>query len=135
MAAEAVMAAKELSSQGVRITVANIHTLHKPIPNELLTIASEIGRVIVADNDWVFSGYGAEIATQVYEASLSSLHSPIIRLGFAHSPTPTPRHMEDDFYPNANQIITSVGQLLQINLTPIVSELLFSPENKFRGPF
>ena len=135
MAAEALMAATELKNQGVEITVVNINTLDKPLPTDVLTIANSIGRVIVADNDWVFSGYGAELASQLYEACFHSLRSPILRLGFAATPTPTPRHMEEDFYPNANDIITSIGRLLNREVEMINVGRLFSHENKFRGPF
>ena len=135
MVVEAVLASKVLADQGIGVKVISLSTLHGPLPEDVLQLASQIGLVVVADNDYVFSGYGAEVSSQLHEHCFSDLQQPVARLGFPSTPTPTARHMEDAFYPNANTIISAIGSLLQKKFRLLDQAELYSHENKFKGPF
>lgn len=135
MAVESVLAARHIADQGIGATVMSVNTLHKPIHQDVIELARKIGRVIVVDNDWVHSGYGAELSSQIHEKCFESLSTPVVRLGFKHSPTPTVRHMEDDFYPDANDVVSAVSSLIGRGLSPVPQNELFSHESKFKGPF
>ena len=135
MSVEAVVAARHILRQGIGATVVSVNTLHKPLHRDVLELAAKIGRVIVADNDWVASGYGAELASQIHEKCFESLVAPVFRIGFRPSPVPTVRHMEDEFYPDANDIVSAVSSLLGHSFSPVPKSQLFSHESKFKGPF
>jgi pyruvate dehydrogenase E1 component beta subunit len=135
MSAEATLAARHLSQQGIGATVVSVNTLHKAMHEDIFDLARKTGRVIVADNDWVPSGFGSEMSSQIHEQCFDYLDGPVVRLGFEHSPTPTARHMEDDFYPDANDIVGAVSQILGRAVSPVPRDQLFSHETKFKGPF
>ena len=89
----------------------------------------------MADYDWTFCGFGAEVAAQVSEACFGDLKSPVKRLGFAHTPCPTTRPLENLFYPSAITIIRTVEKMLGLDETDLSGESFYSWENRFKGPF
>ena len=92
-------------------------------------------KCIVADNDWSYCGFSAELSSQIYERCSRVLDCPIDRIGFAHTPCPTVRHLEDAFYPNAIKIIRSVEKMMGMGEMDLSGEEFYSHENKFKGPF
>jgi pyruvate/2-oxoglutarate/acetoin dehydrogenase E1 component len=135
MNVEAVKAAEILERRGVHIEIVDPRTL-SPLEDEML-IASvdKTGHCIVADNDWSFCGFGAEVAARVSEKCFGRLKSPVRRLGFAHVPCPTARHLENEFYPNAVHIVRAVEEKLGLDATDLSGENFYSHENRFKGPF
>jgi len=75
------------------------------------------------------------VAARVSEKCFGRLKSPVRRLGFAHVPCPTARHLENEFYPNAVHIVRAVEEKLGLDATDLGGENFYSHENRFRGPF
>lgn len=136
MNVEAVKAAEILQKkQGVSVEVVDPVSL-QPLHKELLCRSVEkTGHCIVADNDWVFCGFGAEIVAIIAEQCHGLLKSPIQRIGFAFTPCPCTRPLEDVFYPKATDIIKDVEKALDLPPTDVTGEEFYSYENKFKGPF
>ncbi len=135
MNVEAVKAADILARRGVHIEIVDPRTL-APLEDEMLVASVEKTRnCIVADNDWSFCGFGAEVAARISEKCFGKLKSPVERIGFAHVPCPTSRHLENEFYPNAVQIIRAVERKLGLSPTDLSGENFYSHENRFKGPF
>ena len=135
MNAEALKAAEILSKRGIEIEIIDPRTL-APLDDEpIIASVNKTGQCIVADNDWVFCGYGAELAAVVSEKCFGKMRSPVTRIGFAHTPCPTARHLENEFYPNAVSIIREVEKKLNLPPTDLESEELYSHEKRFKGPF
>jgi len=135
MNVEALKAAEILERRGVRVEIVDPRTI---VPLDDETIAASVnktGHCIIADNDWVDYGFSAEAATRIYERCLGSLKSPIERIGFAFTPCPTVRHLENAFYPNAINIIRAVEKKLKLDPTDLSGESFYSHENRFKGPF
>jgi len=135
MNVEAIMAADVLAKRGISLEIVDPRTI-SPLNDELIiNSVNKTGYCIVSDNDWSFCGISAEIAARVYTKCFGKLKAPIKRIGFAQTPCPTARHLENEFYPNAKNIIREVEKLLkleQINLNDIE---FYSHEKKFKGPF
>jgi pyruvate dehydrogenase E1 component beta subunit len=135
MNVEALKAAEILQSRGVSIEIVDPRTI-APLNDELIIKSVlKTGHCIVADNDWTFCGLGAELAARVSEKCFGKLKSPVERIGFAHTPCPTARHLENEFYPNAVNIIRKVEEKLGLDPTDLSGENFFSHENRFKGPF
>lgn len=135
MNVEALKAAGILARRGVHIEIVDPRTL-APLEDEMLVASVEKTRhCIVADNDWSFCGFGAEVAARISEKCFGKLKSPVERIGFAHVPCPTSRHLENEFYPNAVQIIRAVERKLGLSPTDLNGENFYSHENRFKGPF
>ena len=90
---------------------------------------------VVADYDWTFCGFSAEIAALVRNRCFDQLERPVERLGFAPTPCPTTRPLENLFYPSAVTIIRSVESMLGLTETNLGGEAFYSHEQRFKGPF
>lgn len=135
MNVEAMKAAKILERQGIEVEVIDPVTL-SPLDDKLiLDSVDKTGQCIIVDNDWVHCGFGAEVAARIAENCPQALKSPVKRIGFAFTPCPCTRPLEDCFYPNAINIIRSIEETLGLPKTNLSGENFYSYENKFKGPF
>jgi len=135
MNVEAMKAADILSRRGVEIEVVDPRTI-APFNDEMIVESVEkTGHCIVADNDWLHCGFSAEVAAVVSEKCFGILKSPVRRIGFAPTPCPTARHLEDEFYPNAENIVRAVETKLGLSKMDLSAESFYSHTNRFKGPF
>jgi pyruvate dehydrogenase E1 component beta subunit len=135
MNVEALKAADIMQKRGVSVEVIDPRTI-SPLDVELVVRSVEkTGNCVVADNDWLNCGFSAEVAAVVAEKCFGKLKSPVRRLGFAPTPCPCTRPLEDRFYPDAVDIIRSIEEQLGLESSDLSSEDFYSYESKFRGPF
>lgn len=136
MVIEALEAADILKrKQRVSVEVIDARTIY-PLDYKLIyESVRKTKHLIVADYDWLNCGFSAEVAARVSEHAFSDLKSPVTRLGFAETPCPTTRPLEDAFYANAIDIIKTVEKKLKLKKTNLTGETFYTYENKFKGPF
>lgn len=135
MNVEAVKAAKILAKRGVELEIVDPRTA-VPLNDELIVNSVNKTRYcIIADNDWLHCGFSAELATRIYTKCFGNLKAPIARIGFANTPCPTTRVLENEFYPNAVKIIRAVENQLGLSPTDLSQEEFYSHEKRFKGPF
>jgi acetoin:2,6-dichlorophenolindophenol oxidoreductase subunit beta len=135
MNVEAMQAAEILGRNGINVEIIDPRTI-APLDEEIIIKSvNRTGYCLVADNDWVFSGFSAEVAAMVSEKCFGNLKGPVKRVGFAHTPCPTARHLENEFYPNAKTIVREVEKVLGIKEIDLARETFFSHEKHFKGPF
>ena len=135
MSVEAMKAAQILEKHRIDLEVIDPIAI-SPLDNELIiNSVRKTGRCIIADNDWVYCGFSAEVAAKVGEECFDKLKKPIKRIGFAFTPCPCSRPLEDKFYPNAVDIVRSIEKMLELKPTDLSKEEFYSYENKFKGPF
>ncbi len=132
---EAMKAAEVLSRHGVEIEVIDVRTISPLQPQMIFDSVRKTKACIIADYDWIFCGFSAELATLVYENCMGSLQKPVERLGFAQVPCPTTRPLENLFYPSAINIIRSVEKMLGLKEIDLRNEEFYSHEKRFKGPF
>lgn len=135
MNVEAKMAADVLARRGIDVEIVDPRTIAPLDEDTILKSVNKTSRCIVADNDWVYSGFGAEIAAMVSEKCFSILKSPVTRVGFEHTPCPTVRILEDQFYANAETIIRTVERTLDLPEMDLSGEDFYSHNRRFTGPF
>jgi pyruvate dehydrogenase E1 component beta subunit len=135
MNAEAMVAADRLAQRGISVEIIDPRTL-APLDDDLIVQSvRRTGRCIVADCDWVDSGFSAEVAARISQKCFGDLKAPVRRIGSAHTPCPTVRELEDAFYANANDIVAAAEDLLGLEHQVVAPELLYSHERRFKGPF
>jgi len=135
MAVEAMQAADILARTGIQAEVIDVRSI-APLDSEtILQSVRKTGRCIVADYDWVFCGFGAELAAQISHDCFKTLKAPVERLGFEHVPCPTTRPLENLFYPSAEQIVRASEKMLELKPVDLSGDKFYSYENKFKGPF
>ena len=132
---EALNAAKILAKRGIDVEIIDPRTIF-PFDEELvIKSVNKTRRCLVADYDWLHCGFSAEVAARVSQKCFGALKGPVERLGFAPTPCPTARHLENKFYPNAADIIRTIEKMLNLSPADLSKEVFYSYENKFKGPF
>lgn len=135
MTVEALKAVDVLAKRGVQIEVVDVRTIAPLNPAVILESVMKTRRCIVADYDWTFCGFGAELAALISHHCFGTLERPVERLGFAHVPCPTTRPLENLFYPSAAAIVRTTERILGLEQADLSEETFYSYEQRFRGPF
>ncbi len=135
MNVEALKAAEILQKRGISIEIVDPRTIVPLDEEAILKSVRKTGRCIIADNDWLYCGFSAELASLVSEKCFGKLKYPVQRIGFAQTPCPTVRHLENEFYPNAAKIVRAIEKMLKLPPADLSKENFYSHENKFKGPF
>lgn len=136
MNVEAFKAAEILSRKhGIEAEIIDVRTIYPLDDESIVKSVTKTGHCIVADYDWEFCGFSAEVAARVAEKCFNKLKSPVGRIAFPHVFTPTTRPLENAFYPNAITIIREVEKKLGLKKADLRGENFYSWENRFKGPF
>jgi pyruvate dehydrogenase E1 component beta subunit len=135
MNVEALKAAEILEARGIGVEMIDPRTISPLDEEPIIKSVRKTGRCIVADNDWLNCGFSAEVAARIHEKCFGKLKCPIERIGFAPTPCPTARHLENEFYPNAIKIIRTIEKMLKLSHADLSKESFYSHENRFKGPF
>ncbi len=135
MAIEAIQAAEILARSGISAEVIDVRSIYPLDSETILQSVRKTGRAIIADYDWTFCGFSAELAAQIHHECFGTLKSPVERLGFEHVPCPTTRPLENLFYPSAEHIVRSAEKMLELKPIDMSKDKFYSYENKFKGPF
>lgn len=142
MNVEASFAAEILEKRGISVEIIDPRTIapfgiSNSNDSERMIVESvkKTGYCIVADNDWLNCGFSAEVAARVSDKCFGNLKKPVRRIGFAETPCPTARHLENEFYPNAKNIIREVENILKLEPMDFAGIEFYSYEKKFKGPF
>ncbi len=135
MNVEALKAAEVLKKYNVSIEVIDVRSIAPLDIDTIVNSVNKTGHLIIADYDWLHCGLSAEIATSVYEKAMYSLKSSISRIGIPETHCPTTRPLENEYYPNAIDIIRVVEEKMGIIDINLEGEEFYSYEKKFKGPF
>ena len=122
MNVECLRAADVLAKRGVEVEVVDVRTIAPFDETLIVESVRKTGRCLVTDNDWSHSGFNAEVVSRVSEQCSGQLKSPVKRIGFAPTPCPTVRSLENEFYPNAENIIRAVEAELDLSPTDLSAE-------------
>ncbi len=135
MTIEAMKAADVLQKHGVNVEVVDVRSIAPLDSKTILDSVRKTGRCIVADYDWIYCGFSAEVAAQISKECFGKLKSPVERMGFQPVPCPATRPLENLFYPAAPGIIRAVEKMLGLKTSDISKETFYSYEESFKGPF
>ncbi len=135
MTVEAMKAAEVMARRGVELEVVDVRSIAPLGEAPILDSVRKTKHCIVADYDWAFCGFSAELAALIGHRCFGQLKKPVERLGFAHVPCPTTRPLENQFYPSAVSIIRTAERMLKLDEADLSTETFYSYENNFKGPF
>jgi len=135
MNVEAMKAAEVLAKRGVQLEIIDVRTVAPLREEPIVASAMKTKYCVVVDHDWVFCGFGAELAALVSHRCFGALKRPVERLGYAHVPCPTTRPLETLFYPSAVDIIRTVERMLGLAEADLSGESFYTYEQRFKGPF
>jgi pyruvate dehydrogenase E1 component beta subunit len=136
MNVEAYKAAEVLEKKhGVQVEIIDPRTIYPLDEQTIVQSVKKTGHCIVADYDWEFCGFSAEVAALVSEKCFGKLKSAVTRIAFPQTHCATTRPLENEFYPNAVTIIRAAEKKLGLPESDLSQEEFYSWENRFKGPF
>lgn len=113
MAIEALRAAEELQKEGFSAEVIDPRTLKPLDEGIILESVKKTGHLVIADTDWKTCGAASEIASMIVQKGFKYLKSAVKIVAWPDVPVPSSYVLEEAFYPNKDDIIKSVKELLK----------------------
>ncbi|MEO5989305.1 MAG: dehydrogenase E1 component subunit alpha/beta [Candidatus Eisenbacteria bacterium] len=102
------LAANELADEGIDAEVIDLRTMQ---PLDFETIAKSVkktGRVVVAHEDTLFCGFGAEIAARIANECFMELDAPVMRVGAMDTPVAYAPKLEDVILPQKATMLDAI---------------------------
>ena len=110
---KSLVAAKKMQEIGFDIEVIDLRTI---VPLDIETVLQSVhktNKVLVAHEDSIFQGFGAEIAAQIAENAFQYLDAPVRRLAGKDVPVGFSPVFEDTTLPQTDDIISAIKNLLE----------------------
>lgn len=139
MTLESKRAADFLGLHGINVEIIDLHSISHPDHHLILNSIRKTGRLLIVDTSWQAYGVAAEMNRIINEFDPTILKVPAKSLGMVAAPCPTSKSLEDIYYPDVHDIITSAIMLVDLNLMnhlPIPPKQSMTDFYKhFKGPF
>ncbi len=110
MTSETLLAADELSSDGIESDVIDVATLSPLNAEPILASVKKTGRCVIVHEAVCTGGYGGEIASRLVEHALLSLVAPVRRVTGYDTVVPLPKS-EHHFMPTAGRIVAAAREV------------------------
>ncbi|GAA2073839.1 alpha-ketoacid dehydrogenase subunit beta [Actinomadura alba] len=112
MAHVAAGVAERLAADGISAEVVDLRSL-RPLDREtIVESVRRTGCAVVAEDDWLTYGIGAEIAATIQEGAFDWLDAPVRRVAMAEIPLPYAKPLELAALPSADSLVTAVRDTL-----------------------
>ena len=92
---------------GIDVEILDLRTLSPYDWEAIATSVHKTSRVIVAHEDMLSWGYGAEIAARIADELFEDLDAPVKRVGVLPTPVPYAKGMEDFVTPRVDRIVAA----------------------------
>jgi len=100
-------------SHGVTVEVIDLRTLNPLDRETILTSVKKTGKVLIAHEDTLTGGFGAEIAAIISADAFEYLDAPIMRVGAKDTPVPYSPPLENAMLPQESTVLASLAKLAQ----------------------
>jgi pyruvate dehydrogenase E1 component beta subunit len=112
MAMVAQQVAEKLAEEGISAEVVDLRSL-RPLDREtIVESVRKTGCAVVAEDDWLTYGIGAEIAASISDGAFDYLDAPVRRVAAAEVPLPYAKPLERAALPSAESLTAAVHQTL-----------------------
>ena len=105
------LAAQELAEEGIETEILDLRTLQ---PLDFESVARSVrktGRVVVAHEDGLFCGFGAEVAARIADQCFMDLDAPVRRIGAQDLPVAYAPQLEDVILPQKDTVARAIREL------------------------
>jgi 2-oxoisovalerate dehydrogenase E1 component len=106
-----MQAAQKAQQQGIDVEVLDLRTLSPYDWEAIATSIRKTSRVIVAHEDMLSWGYGAEIAARIADELFDSLDAPVKRIGSMDTFVAYQPVLEDAILPQPESILKTILNL------------------------
>ena len=112
MAHRSLQAAKTLEDDHIDAEVIDVRTLVPFDWETLFRSVQKTGRLLIAEEDTLTGGWGAEVAARVADSCIGYLDAPIRRIAAPDTPVPFAPIMENFYIPSVERIAGAARELL-----------------------
>jgi 2-oxoisovalerate dehydrogenase E1 component len=109
----AEVAAAQLEREGINVEILDLRSLSPYDWDAIIATVRKTHRVIVAYEDMLSWGYGAEIAARIADELFEELDAPVRRVAATDTFCAYQPKLEDVILPQASHIATAIKQLLE----------------------
>ncbi|MDF2368977.1 alpha-ketoacid dehydrogenase subunit beta [Sneathiella sp.] len=108
----ALQAAETLAPRDISVEVVDLRSIQPWDEATVLASLARTHRLIVLHEAVTAFGVGAEIVARMSDIGFDELDAPIKRVGAPFMPTPFAKSLENQYLPNAKDVIAAVEQVL-----------------------
>jgi pyruvate dehydrogenase E1 component beta subunit len=113
MAAVAAQVAERLQAEaGVSAEVIDLRSLRPLDRDTLVASVRKTGCAVIAEDDWLTYGIGAEVAASISDGAFDYLDAPVRRVAAAEVPLPYAKPLEQAALPSAESLHAAVTETL-----------------------
>ncbi len=105
-----VLAAQQAEKQGMHAAVLDLRTIAPYDWDAIATLVKRVNRVIVAHEDQLTCGFGAEIAARIAGELFEYLDAPVVRVGALDTPVAYSPDLEEAILPQTADIFAAIRQ-------------------------
>ena len=109
----ALLAAQQAEKEGISAAVVDLRTL---VPCDWETVSrwvAKTSRVVVAHEDQLTAGFGAEIAARIADREFSHLDAPVRRVASMDTPVAYCPDLEEVILPNAANVLDAIRDVVR----------------------
>ena len=107
----ALLAAQQAEKEGVSVAVFDLRTIMPYDWNGIAELVKKTNRVIVAHEDQLTCGFGAEIAARIGDELFQHLDAPVRRVAAMDCPVAYCPDLEEEILPQAGDILLAIKEL------------------------
>lgn len=104
-------AAAKMQARGVSVEVLDLRTIIPWDREAVLESVAKTGRVLIAHEDVLTAGFGAEVAAVIAREAFEALDAPPMRIGGGDSPVPYSPPLEAAVLPQESDILRGLEEL------------------------
>ncbi len=108
----ALVAAEQLSSEGVEAEVLDLRVLRPLDEHTILESVARTHRAVIVDEAWRSGSLAAEVSARIMEGAFYELDAPVARVGSAEVPIPYAGHLEQAALPQAQDIVAAANEMI-----------------------
>ncbi|HSS22786.1 MAG TPA: dehydrogenase E1 component subunit alpha/beta [Pyrinomonadaceae bacterium] len=106
-----IVAAKQAEQQGISVEVIDLRSLQPYDWNAIAATVKKTNKVIVAHEDSLSFGYGAEIAARIADELFEQLDAPVRRVAATDTFVAYAPQLEDVILPQASDVLAAITDL------------------------
>src|SRR5262249_40755983 len=103
-----LLAAQQAEKDGIQTAVLDLRTLSPYDWNAVAEHVKRINRVIVAHEDQLTCGFGAEVAARIADELFAHLDAPVRRVAALDTPVAYAPSLEEAILPQASDVLTAI---------------------------
>src|SRR5437870_87561 len=106
-----LVAARQAEQQGMRVEIVDLRTMNPYDWNAIAESVKKTSRVIVAHEDSISWGYGAEIAARISSELFECLDAPVRRVGALDTFVAYAPQLEDAILPQVADVLAAISEV------------------------